>query len=173
MQHTVRPSPVVSLDRQPFREVTSWTEEGSLGLCWRHWPPVCAYLGPGLVSGRWCKLYCHVLSGPLPVLGWSVWLLDKRRPQRKAAPEVEWNIPILISILSFKNVYSKPLIASVLGKMEQSDHQDPCMSLSSCLVGNLTAIKIRPSLKQQGLGRMGLPLIRQLGDRQNESILSK
>lgn len=46
------------------------------------------------------------------------------------------------------------------------------MSLSSCLRGSLTAIKIRPSLKRQVLGSVGLPSIRHLGDWQKELILA-
>lgn len=44
-----------------------------------------------------------------------------------------------------------------LGRMEPGDHQIPFVSLRSYLRGNLVAIKIKTTFKQQGLGRADLP----------------
>lgn len=41
--------------------------------------------------------------------------------------------------------------------MEPGDHQIPFVSLRSYLRGNLVAIKVKTTFKQQGLGRADLP----------------
>lgn len=133
-------------------------QKALLGLCWRPSPPILMVRGLGLMSAVRYVLPPCVSSELLSLLDWPVWLLAKMRPQGKDATEVEMDHSYTDFLSEFKVLYLKALLHLSLGEWSKVMTKISFMSLSSCLRGNLTAIKIRPSLKQQGLEKVGLPL---------------